>query len=157
MAAKGFYVAQEGHVINALPPVDINGGKNSDVWSMKEYAHATILINMGVTGAASTVTLEECDDIVPTTKTAIAFNVFKEETDAGDTLGALVAAAAAGFASSANNNIMYVIEIDASTLAEDYPYLRVVFSDPAAATFAAVMVVLSGGRYHRDQSPTQLT
>ena len=57
---KGFVIAEEAHVVQALAPVDINGGVNSDVWSMENHAHATILVALGVTGGATTVTVEEC-------------------------------------------------------------------------------------------------
>ena len=63
-----FYIPNEGHVVNILAPVDINGGAvSSDVFSMENYAHVDIIIQLGVTGAASTVTVEECDDFTPTT------------------------------------------------------------------------------------------
>lgn len=151
---KGFHAAIDGHVVNALPPVDINGGKNSDVWDMGKHSHVSIIIQMGVTGAASTVTVEACDDFVPTTTTAIAFAAYKEETADGDTLGAKVAVAAAGFASSLNNGILYVLEIDAAELPSGKEKLRVVLSDPSAATFGSIVAILSGSRYGMEQSGT---
>jgi hypothetical protein len=42
-------------------------------------------------------------------------------------------------------------------LSDGYPYLRVVFSDPGAATFASVGVVLSGGRYQGEATGTAIT
>lgn len=154
--SAGLVLAEHAHFINALPPVDINGGKNSDVWSMRDHSHATIIIQMGVTGAASTITVEECDDFVPTNQTAIAFGQYAEETAAGDTLAARAAKTTSGFASSANDNIMYVIEIEAAQLSAGYPCLRVVFSNPSAQTFASVLVVLTGGRYAKATSRTQI-
>lgn len=154
---KGFWVADGGHFVQAVAPIDINGGvTNSDVWSMAKYAHASIVIMLGVTGAAVTVTLEECDDFVPTTTTAIPFARYAEETAGGDTLGAKTATLAAGFATSANDGIFYFIEIDAAELTDGRPNLRVVLSDPAAATLAAVGVFLSGARYGEEQSPTAI-
>lgn len=150
------YIAQSCHLVNALPPVDINGGVNTDIWSMKGHSHASIIISMGVTGAASTVTLQECDDFTPSSSAAIAFDYYSETTDSGDTLGAKTSATASGFATSTNNNIMYVIEVDASQLSAGFPCLRVCFSDPSAATFATVQVVLSGSRYGGDQNATAI-
>jgi len=148
------YVAQECHVVNILPPIDINGGKNSDVFAMTKHSHVSIIVQNGVNAAASTVTVEECDDFVPTTTAAIAFDVYKEETAAGDTLGAKVAATSAGFAMSTNDNIFYVIEIDAAQLSASRPNLRVVFSDPSASVIASAVAILSQGRYTKDQSAT---
>ncbi len=149
-----FYTAQQGHVVNILPPVDINGGANTDVFSMKEYGHATIIIQFGVTGAASTVTVYECDDFTPSNATAIAFNYFAETASGGDTLSALTAATTAGFATSTNDNIMYVIELDAAELSDGYPCVQVRFSNPGASTIVSAVAVLSGARYASDQSAT---
>ena len=153
---KGFVAAEQGHIVQALAPVDINGGKNSDVWSMAEYNHATIIVGLGVTGAATTVTVEECDDFVPTNSTAIAFNYYAEATADGDTLGARTAATTSGFAAGTADGIFYVIEIDAEELSDGYPNLRVALSDPSAQTFGAVYAILSGARYGEVQSPTAI-
>ena len=157
MSGKGFYIAEESHIVNIIAPVDINGGVvNSDVFSMRDAAKVSIVLTLGVTGAASTVTVEECDDFVPTNTTAIAFSVYKEETAAGDTLGVKVAVAAAGFATSTNDGIIYVIEIDAAELTDGRPNLRIVMSDPSAATLASAVAILSGSRYAKEQSRTAI-
>lgn len=146
MGAKGINLAEEGHIVNIIPPVDINGGvTNSDVFSLKNYAHATIILQLGVTGAACTPTVEECDDFVPTNVTTIAHARYDEETAAGDTLSARSVKAAAGVATSTNNNIMYVFEIDADELTDGRPNLRLVLSDPGVATFASAVAILTGG------------
>lgn len=150
-------LAEQEHIVNALPPIDIDGGANSDIFSMKDASHVSIIIQAGVTGAASTVTVEECDDVTPSNSTAIAFKYAAETSAAGDTLSSLTAATTAGFATSTNDNIFYVIEIDAEELTEGYPYLRVVFSDPGAATIVSVVAVLSGLCYQGDQTRTQIT
>lgn len=144
-----FVLSEEAHDVLALPPQDINGGANSDVWSMKLYTHASILVALGVTGAATTITVEECDDFVPTNTTAIPFDYYAEETAGGDTLGDRQSATASGFAASTNDNIFYRLEVKVAQLSDGRPNLRVVFSDPLAQTFAAVVATLSGGRYTR--------
>lgn len=154
---KGFVIAEAGHVINAVAPIDINGaGATSDVWSMRRYQHASIILSLGVTGAATTVTVEECDDFTPTNSTAIAFAYYAEVTAGGDVLEARAAATVAGVACSTNDGVFYVIEIDASQLTDGYPCLRVKLSDPSAATLASVQVVLSGSRYAVENSPTEI-
>lgn len=154
MGAKGIVLAEEAHVVLAGAPIDINSaGLDSDVWSMKGYGHCTIIVGLGVTGAATTITVEECDDFTPTNSTAIAFNYYAETTAAGDTLGALTAATSAGITGSTNDGVYYVIEIDASELTDGYPCLRCRLSDPSAATLATIVVVLSGARYADGASP----
>ena len=151
---KGFTIAEEGHDVLALAPVDINGGVNSAVWSMTQWGHASILVALGVTGGATTVTVEECDDFVPSSVTAIAFSYYKEETAGGDVLSAKQAATTSGFVASTNDGVFYRLEIDAAQLSDGFPNLRVVLSDPSGATFGAVIATLSSGRYAGVSSPT---
>jgi hypothetical protein len=155
MSAKGFYIAEEGHVVNILPPQDIAAGVSSDVFSMKGYAHATIIVQCGSTNAdAGNVTIEECDNFTPTTDTAISFNYYAETTDTGDTLGAKTYAASIDV--SANDNVMYVIEIDAAQLTDGYPNLILKWSAAGGATIASAVAILSGARYASAESATAI-
>ena len=157
MSRVGMNIAEQGHLVNILPPVDVDGAVNSDVFSMANYAHASIIITAGVTGAdAGNITLEECDDFVPTASTAIAFSYYGEPTPAGDTLSVRMAATVAGIDVSANDSIMYVIEIDASELSAGFPNLRIAWSDPGAATFGAAVAVLTGARYGKERSASAI-
>ena len=156
MGAKGMVMAEVCHPIVALHPVDVNGGKNSDVWSMANAAHASICVCVGVSAAGLTITVEACDDFVPTAVEAIAFAVYKEETALGDTLGARTAVASTGLAISTNDNIFYCIEIDAAELSAGKPNLRVVLSDPSASVIGCVTVCLSGLRYAGEQNATAI-
>jgi hypothetical protein len=150
-------MGEELHFVNAVAPIDINGaGASSDVFSLRDHAHATIIVQLGVTGAATTITVEECDDFVPTNSTAIAFNYYAEVTAGGDTLAARAAATTSGITGSTNDGVMYVIEIDASELTDGYPCLRCVLSDPSAATLANVLAILSGPRHGKEASATAI-
>lgn len=154
---KGVNIAEQGHLVNILPPIDINGaGATSDYFSLKEYQYVDIIIQLGVTGAASTVTVFEADDVTPSNETAIAFKYRAEDTAAGDTLGALTTATVAGFATSTNDNIFYVIRIDASQLTQGYPYVAIKMSDPSAATVVSAIAILSGARYQQNVTPTAI-
>lgn len=138
-------LAEHMHIINCIPPIDINGaGADGDIFSLKDGNHASIIVQLGVTGATLTITVEECDNVTPSNSTAIAFKVYKEETANGDTLGDRTAVLAAGLTTSANDGIFYVIEIDAEDLTEGFPYVRVRLSDPSAATLASAVAVISG-------------
>ncbi len=155
--SKGIVIAEDLHVVNALPPIDIDvSAQNSDVWSMAGYSHATIIVQFGVTGAATTMTVEECDDFTPSNSTAIAFASYSETTAAGDTLGSRTATSASGLSSGTNDGIFFVIEVDASQLTDGFPNLRLALTDPGAATFASVVVILSGARYGGFDSPTAI-
>jgi hypothetical protein len=153
---KGFVIPEMAHPVNILPPIDITGGVTSDVFSMKGYGHVDIVLQVGVSADAFTkIIVEECDDFVPTTHTDRAFNVYKCETDSGDVLGAKTAVAATGLTPSANNNIFYVISIDAAELTEGYPNLRLELTNGANSVIASAMAYLSGG-IQKASSPTQI-
>ena len=150
-------LSQEAHIINILPPQSIEGAVTSDVFSMKDASHATIIVTCGATDAdAGNVTIEECDDFTPTNDTAIAFKYAAETTAAGDTLGALTAATTAGIDVSANDNITYVIEIDAEDLSEGFNNLILKWSAPGGATLVSAVAVLTGLSYQGDQNRTQI-
>lgn len=152
---KGFNVAEHGHPVNILPPVDITGGKSADIFSMAKYAHASIIIQIGVSAAAFLkILLNECTAFDGSGRTAIAFSVYKEETAAGDTLGARTAVTAAGLTPSANNNIMYIIELDAAELSDGSHFVELQLTNGTNSVLASALAILSGARYAEAQSPT---
>lgn len=153
---KGINVAEQLHVVNILPPQDVAAGVSSDVFSMKNFSHATIIVTAGSTNAdAGNITVEECDDLVPTLSPDLAaFNYYAETTAAGDTLGARTSGAAIDV--SGNDNITYVIEIDAAELSAGYDCLRISWSACGGATYGSAVVILSGARYGGDQSATAI-
>jgi len=154
---KGFLPAEMGHIVNILPPIDITGGVTGDVFSMRDYAHATIIVQVGVSAAAFTkIIVNECTSFAAAGATAIAHSIYKEETSLGDTLGARTAVAAAGTTPSANDNIFYVIELDASELSDGSPYVQLSLTNGANSVIASAIVILSGARYAEDQSATEI-
>lgn len=158
MGAKGFYLANEGHVVNLLGAVDIGGvAKVSDYFSMANYRHASIIITTGVVTNTATITVEESTTSAGAATTAIDFDYYIETTAAGDTLSTKnTTSSAAGFATGTNNNTTFVIEIDASQLTDGYPYL-VVKATAAAACLISMVAVLTGARYPQEASVTAIT
>lgn len=155
---KGINIAEQLHVVNILPPQDVDTGKTSDVFSLANHAHATIIVTCGSTHAdAGNITIEECDDFTPTNDTAIPFTYYEETTAGGDTLSAKKTAAAdTGIDVSANDNTIYVIEIDASQLSAGYPNLVLKWSDPGGATYGSAVAILSGSRYAGSENATAI-
>lgn len=154
---KGINLAEQCHIVNILPPQDVDTGKSSAVFSLKNYQHATIIVQCGATNAdAGNITIEECDDFTPTNDTAIGFTYYEETTAGGDTLSAKKTATTAGIDVSANDNTTYVIEIDASELSDGYPNLILKWSDPGGATFGSAVAILSGARYAGSESATAI-
>lgn len=154
---SGFNIAEMGHVVNILPPVDITGGVTGDVFSMANYSHATIIVQVGVSAAAFTkIILNECTDFAAAGATAIPFSVYKEETALGDTLGARTAVLAAGLTPSANDNIFYVIELDAAELSDGYNFVQLSLTNGVNSVIASAVAILSGARFGGDQSATAI-
>lgn len=84
--------------------------------------HFIITKGVGATGT-STVTVEACDDTVPTTTSAVAFKYVVRTTS--DTYGALTNATTSGFVTTAGSSQRYIIEVDADQLANSgYKYVR---------------------------------
>ena len=153
-----FNVAQEGHVVSILPPIDIDtaSGATADSFNMEGWSHASIIVTAGATTGASVVTVSENTSAAQGDTTAIAFKLAKEETALGDTLGALTATASTGFTMSTADGIIYVIELDAADLSAGYNWVTVHFADPSGSVIASAVAVLSGGRYAGDQSATAI-
>lgn len=154
---KGFPIAEAAHIVNILPPVDITGGVTGDIFSMKGHSHATIIIQVGVSASAFTkILVNECSDFSGTGATAIPFRLYAEETANGDTLGEAEEVESTGKTPSANNDIMYVIELDAADLSADKPYVQLQLTNGTNSVIASAVAILSGARYGGPQSATAI-
>ena len=152
-----FVPSEAGHIANILPPIDSTGGATGDVFSMRRYQHATIIVQIGVSAAAFTkIIINECTSFAAAGATAIAHYIYKEETSLGDTLGARTAVAAAGTTPSANDNIFYVIELDHDELSDGSPYVQLSLTNGANSVIASAVAILSGSRYGEEQSATEI-
>jgi hypothetical protein len=156
--------SQENHKVNILPPVDVNGGADSDVFSLKNFRHATITLSFGVVNdsADATITLAECDDFTPSNSTDIAFSYRLEDVASGDTLGDLSSAASTGLTLKSGGDIgitdnkYLVIEVDAAELSSGYPNLQLSISDPGASVLACGIATLSQPRYVDEDDATAI-
>jgi hypothetical protein len=154
---KGAVLAEQGHFVNILPPVDVTGGKTAQAFSLKNHAHASILIQIGVSAAAFTkILLNQCTDNTGANPVAIPFSIYKQETAgaSNDVLGSRTAVLAAGYTPSANDGIFYVIELDASELGDGTPYVQLQFTNGANSVIASAVAILSGDRFAGDQNQT---
>ncbi len=155
--SKGLVIAEIGHIVNIIPPIDITGGVTGDVFSMRNHAHATIVVQIGVSAAAFTkIIVNECSNFAGDNAVAIAHSIYKCETALADVLGARTAVAAAGTTPSANDNIMYVIELDAAQLSPDKPCVQLSLTNGANSVIASAIAILSGARFGSPQSATEI-
>ena len=114
------------HFIKGLDPVAdaFSGTVASDVVDLSNHQSALFMIYKGVgaTGT-STITVEACDDIVPTNFVAVPF--YSKNITATDVQGAVTPRAAAGFVTTAGSSQMYAIQVHAEELANvGYRYVR---------------------------------
>jgi hypothetical protein len=145
---RGINIAEMAHLVNVIPPKDITGGATGDRFTMKNHAHATIVVQVGVSAAAFTkIIVNAATASSGGTSTAIPFRLYAEETALGDTLSAKEAVLAAGRTPVATDNIMYVIEIDADELPDDSPWVELSLTNGANSVIASALAILTGARY----------
>ncbi len=165
--SKGINLATEGHIVTLYYPLDINtlaAAESPVVVCMENYAHATIIVSIGVDGgiAASVITVHAVDkQPTATAHAAIAFRYYRYETSQiaanGDVRGSLIWATTAGIIPVATTTpCMYVIELDADELPQGYYGFRLAIGDPAAACVESAIAILTGPRY-ADRNLTELS
>lgn len=177
---QGINLSEQAHIATLLPPQNITGASSAapinPCFSMKNYAHASILIVLGAeaTQEATTLIIYIAATAAGGSPVAIPFNCyFQAAGGAGnDVLGSIVNVPATGLVLSSANapaNGLIVIEIDAreiesasvggalaGSLGVD-AYVGVGLGSPAAADYAAVVVILTGASYANVSSPTVTT
>ncbi len=146
---KGFNIAEQAHVVR-LEPVDVGGVAKTLYWSMANHRHASIIIVSGVAANQAVITVFNATSNAGAGEHAIAFTSYNYGTT--DVAGPLVATGAGGFTQTAAG-CLTILEIDASELTQDHPYIGVK-TDTAAANLISIVAVLSGARYEAQLSPT---
>lgn len=162
MSAKGFRVAEAGHVVNALPPVDITGGKTTQAVDTALASHVSFILQLGVSAAAPGAVTVQAGSATAAIganvagATALPFRVYKQETAgaSNDVLDVGTDVTASGFTLSANDGIFYVIEVDADQLPSGKPYVQLALANGANSVIASVVALLSGLRYAGLSNPT---
>lgn len=150
---------QNAKFVNALPPIADayeSGPNSTDVINMQDWRHITFILQEGVgTTGTATITVESCDDVTPTTTTAVAFR-YKTMTS-GDTEGDTTQATSSGFGSTAGSDHQYMIEIDATELSGTDQFVRLKLTELVdAAVLAGVTAILTGGRQMGDDLRTAI-
>lgn len=152
-------LSQETHYVPGLDPVAdaFAGTVYSDVVDLGN-AHAVtfvIIKGVGATGT-STVTVEACDDIVPTTTSAVAFAYRKMTTT--DTWGANTWVASTGFVTTAGSSQRYLVHVDADMLANSgYRYVRLAMVESVdSPVLGGIDIILHNLRYPRAIQTSQI-
>ena len=150
----GTTLAESGHFVQLFAAADQTTAASSEVFSMRDWAHCSILINKGA-GSACTIQVENCTSFAGAGAATMTFGYYLEGTAAGDTLAARVEATTGGVAIDADTNTMLIIEVDAEALPDGSPYLRIKHTANTASLWSA-NAILTGGRYQRDSTATAI-
>lgn len=159
---NGLFTEQVKPVKGLSPSADLyNGDPATDIFNMENYDKICFVLHQadggGTTGKA-TITVEACDDVSATHKSAIAFKYRKMTTGASDVMGAVTAATASGFTTTANEDTVYFIEVSAADLPSGYPFVRMQLTesvnDPVSGS---VLAYLMGARYKEPNMPSALS
>lgn len=153
--SKGVNITEECHVVNMIPPVDVGGvAKVGDRVSMEGYAKCSIIVTMGVVTNATTFTCYESTTAAGGSEDAIStIYYYAETTELGDTMAARTSGAT--IVSGTTDSVMYVIDIDASSLTAAHDWIGIK-TDGAAAAFVSAVAVLSGTRYQSGITDTAI-
>ena len=130
---------------------------SSDVVNASHYESVCFLIHNGVgaTGV-STITIESCDDVSPTTSTAVAFTSRSITTN--DAEGAITARAAAGFLTTAGSSDIYLCEVKSSELSGTDKYVRATMVESVDSPVLGGIIILMGNpRYNQDTKIAAIT
>ena len=152
---------ERSHVEMGLAPVADFAGADptyTDVVSMKDHNRVLFIVVWGV-GTTGTIkfTVNACDDVVPTTESAIPF--YYRITAAAGAPGAITRATAAdGVTNTAGSNQLIEIEVLAEDLAASgYSYVRLkhdeVTNDPI---LGGVVIQMLEPRYPGRTQPTSV-
>ena len=147
------------HFVSGLAPVAdaLAGSAVSDIVNGKNFGKLFFVIHKGVgaTGT-STITIDACDDVVPTNTTAIPFRY--RNITSGDTVTALTEAAAAGFTTTAGSAQLILVEVDAVELAKTgYGYCRLAATEVVdSPVLAGILIFGSNPRYSVDTGDTAI-
>ena len=129
----------------------------SDVVNTSLYDSVIFLLHKGVgTTGTSTLTVEACDDVVPTTTSAVPF--WYKAVTSGDTEGTLTAATASGFVTTAGSSQLYPVEVNTAQLAASgYKYVRLKAVESVdSAVLGGIICIMGKPRYPQKQLPSAI-
>ena len=177
---QGISLSEAAHIAQLLPPQNITGASSATpinpCFSMKQYKHASVLVWFGAEGTqeATTLVVYLCATAAGGSPVAVPFNCYSQAAGGAgnDVLGSIQNVPSTGLVLNVGNapaNGVIVIEIDANELAANSvggvlagslgvdSYIGIGLGSPAAADFAAVVVILTGPRDAFVSSPSVTT
>lgn len=163
MSAKGFWVTQDGHVVNVLPPVSAGAAQTGVRFSMANYAHASLLLRFGAAGGPTgAITLKVYPTESGGSGVAIPFKYAVQNAGSApfDVFSEWAQATATGYtpsADAADEIIAIEIDSDDTLVAANGAYVELDIAVGSLGTTAQVLDalgIMSGSRYGADMSAT---
>jgi hypothetical protein len=140
------------HVVTALKPAAdrYNTNPQTDYISLKDYKSVMFAVQHG-SGASGTavITAQMAEDASGTGATDIPFTYRRvAAVGTSDVPGAITAATAAGFTTTAGSDQLYLIEINAEELDSDSPFVALTLTEGVNSPVdGAVLAILGEPRY----------
>ena len=156
---SGFY-GEKLHIVPVLAPVDaIAATQTTDVVDAGEATRLQFIVMFGViTTQDITITLEACDDIVPTTSPAIVFSYRLSAVVGTDLMGAITAVtvpATGCVVAVTDDGKSVLIDVDPAALTAGYPYCRLTIAPTAGCTVSLMSALcLMTPRYAQNVVPS---
>lgn len=160
--ATGMRLVDKGNLVWATEPKNWTGAAStSDIVSLKNFGHATIIIQTGAwAGGTAAVTLNQAKTVAGgsskalsfakmwTNKAAVTSDLLTETAVVSDTFNLDTA------------NAMYVIEVDAASLdlQNDFDCLQLAVASPGANAdiYGAIFVLQAPNRYAGSSPPSAI-
>ena len=163
----------DNHVVVGWKHQDINGGIDSDIISLKNYARCCVLLTFGdiTAGVDADIALTANDDVSGTH--SVTMNNYTYRKSAGSTsddswsddatiTDSKIDLVLGGEITPSDDGCVVVIPLDAADIlgaGSSYTYncLRVSSSDPGQSTTCGCHFILSGPRHSTDSPATAIT
>lgn len=148
------------HVVPLTAPVSITAAETSDVFSLKEYHAAKILVPCGALAVDLTITVLKCTSTTGGTASAIAFRSRESSAVGTDAMGAWAWNATTGhvLTGTTDNGITVEILVESSELTPvsgvEYPYLKVTMTPASGSACLVACVAILEPRYAQAIPPS---
>lgn len=148
------------HIVPITAPIQKTATFVTPHVAMKKFQSVQFLVLLGAMATDDFVLTVTASAVTAgSSATALAFNYRLTAAGGTDTLGARTAVAAAGLtlANATYDNKVLIIDVDASELTEDKPYVGLTFTDPGNADAVIGVVALLQPRYPQETNDGALT
>lgn len=154
MQLQGLF-SENFHVVEAFSPSsDIyNTNPASDVISLANFQRIVFLLhqvkNSTSTTGTATVKPQQVDSVAASNAVDLPFSYFKKTTGASSVWGSKTdVASGSTFTTTANEDTIYAIEVDARSLADGKKYVQLKLTEVVnAPVLGSCVAILMGGRF----------